>query len=197
MQPQVKICPPGEYGHGHGGYKPAFDRNQFVKRAKAVSQETGISFNDFSNGMHVYRREKSRFRRLETPEWAMNQSKMREVILGFLERRYYLWKSSDSYAERLARVDKEAKRRAALLVPKLKVLQAEYTDLAKDKRTNPEYLRRVGIEVQNFDTQIVLARRGIAAVMTAVVYYYYHNGWASTQIANELGVKPPCVREWL
>jgi len=122
---------------------------------------------------------------------------MRETIVKYLEGRYYLRDSSGSYEQRLARIDKEAKRRIPETLARLKILNAEYADLSSDKRTDPEYLRRLAIEVQNLDTQIVLARRGVAAVMTSVVYNYYHNGWSSSDVANELGIKPPMVREWL
>src|ERR1700687_1892845 len=90
MQPKITLCPPSEAGYGHGGHAPSFDKHAFaMRRVHAVSKESELSFNDFSR-MHVQRREKERNRRLPTPEWAMSDAGIREVVLKRLEHRFYL-----------------------------------------------------------------------------------------------------------
>src|SRR6266404_210399 len=78
---------------------PKFDPHQFAGRlSKAVSarytpegwDSTGISFNDLQSSMHVHRRQTKRERRLETPEWAVNEKMLREAILRSCERRFYI-----------------------------------------------------------------------------------------------------------
>jgi hypothetical protein len=70
--------------------EPRFDKHAFaIRRTKAVSQTTGISFQDFSR-MHVHRREKVQERRLPTPKWAVRDDYLRELIVTYLEERFYV-----------------------------------------------------------------------------------------------------------
>lgn len=70
--------------------QPRFDRSQFDgKRPRAVSGETGIAFSDFAR-MHVQRRAKVQERRLPTPKWALRDEWLRELLVVYLEERFYV-----------------------------------------------------------------------------------------------------------
>lgn len=79
--------------------QPRFDRHAFAgRRSKAIkatrrrdgSWDTpGISFGDFST-MHVARREKVQERRLPTPKWAVRDEWLRELLVTYLEERFYV-----------------------------------------------------------------------------------------------------------
>jgi hypothetical protein len=78
--------------------EPRYDKHQFAgKRTKAVSARktktgwdtTGIAFGDFQN-MHVARRENVQERRLCTPKWAVRDEWLRELLVVYLEERFYV-----------------------------------------------------------------------------------------------------------
>jgi hypothetical protein len=99
---QVTWLPPATYGYAHGGSRPQFDRCAFDnRRAKAVSAETQISFSDFE-AMHVSRRAIQQVRRLETPSWAMEDTKLGAAVLAYLENRFGIRDAHGSNFERLA-----------------------------------------------------------------------------------------------
>lgn len=91
--------------------QPKFDKFAFAgRRAKAVSStrtkdgwnSTGISFSDFGS-MHVQRREKTQERRLPTPKWAVRNDWLSELLVVYLEERFYVRPNSSlTLIERLA-----------------------------------------------------------------------------------------------
>jgi hypothetical protein len=172
-----------------------FDKHQFAgKRTHAVSADTEISFQDFGR-MHIEQRKVTQVRRLPTPAWALNDASLRETVLRYCEDRLYLDHNKGTDEERLARIDADAKRRLPALQQIFDGLQARYTREAAQGQSANE-LDRLRVEIQSLDTAIVLLKRGIVALALAVAHYYYWLGWNSAQIANELGVKPPMVRQW-
>jgi hypothetical protein len=188
----VTICPPSEFGYGHGGNAPAFDNHAFAgRRTKAVSTATGLSFADFGK-MHVKRTAKLRRRRMPTPEWSMSDNSLREVVVRYLEKRLFIRPSTCSYEQRLSAIEAKAKKQIPNLVSRLKFLQQLHSGATEESR-----LRRLQIVIQNIDSQIVLHRRGIAAVILSVAYLYHRMGYDSTTVSNETELKPPCVREIL
>lgn len=77
---------------------PKFDKHAFAgRKSRAVSatrthsgwNTTGISFNDFGS-MHVHRRAKVQERRLPTPKWAIRDEWLRELLVVYLEERFYV-----------------------------------------------------------------------------------------------------------
>lgn len=193
----VTILPPQTHGYGRGGAAPCFDKHAFAgRRVKAVSAESQISFGDF-NSMHIARREKQQIRRLPFPSWAADDAQLRRAVLVYLERRFYIRDAGGlTDAERLQQINDEAKRRLPRLRQHLDRYLLRYNTLAKN-RAPKECLRRLGIEIQDLDSQVVALKRGIASLVTAAIFFYYRIGWNSVQIANELGIKSPCVRVWL
>lgn len=124
----------------------------------------------------------------------MNDAELREVLLKYGERRVYLrtkgnmgTPSTLSDEERFARIRKEE------LEVVLKRLEVKLRDLIVREKTKPELAE----QVQNFDTSILIARRGCVSVANAVVILYYRLGWNSVEVAQELKITSPHVRQFL
>jgi len=178
--------------------EPRFDEYQFAnRRARAVSAETGISYQDFGS-MRIKRQKPQQERRLPTPEWAMNDVMLRERVLTYLEARLYLnrGKFVGNHDERLKRINEECKRRIPILRQGLQ-RRLEGYNLEAKAGASEDRLRKLQIEIANRDTDILLHERGLPAVVVAVVYSYYRRGWNSAEIANNFGIKAPMIRIWL
>ena len=181
---------------------PRFDKHQFAgRRTRAVSarytpegwETPGIAFADYQS-MHVARRGAQQERRLDTPSWATNDKELREVVLRFCERRFYLRHRHNrnevsplTNEQRLAAVREKELKWAETCKSNLHSL------IARQKAGEDVH----DMEIQNIDSQILMARRGNAAIATAIVYLYYRLGWDSPEVAQELGIKPPLVRQVL
>lgn len=127
----------------------------------------------------------------------MNDDRMKDVVLTFLERRIYLKRNESlSHADRISRIKDETKRHIQMKEATLELLLKRFNE-GSNVAAAEEYLTGLKTEIQIVDSDIVLMKRGIVAVAFAVVHYYYKLGWNSSQIAEELGIKPPCVRVWL
>jgi hypothetical protein len=195
--PHVTILPPQEYGYGHGGTKPKFDRHAFAgRRSKVVSARTRIAFQDLS-GMHIQKRVPQRARRLGTPEWSLTDEGIRKAVLAYLERRVYQRTPDPTKtdAERLEIVNKKLKDQLPEKEGDLDNLLLRLHN-ARINSGNDGYIRRLQIEVQNVDSQIVLLRRGLAAVIVSALVLYYRLGYSSVEVAEELNILPPMVRIW-
>lgn len=162
-------------------FHSGFDLNAFAyRRNQAVSIKTEISFNDYQR-MHTLKR--GTFRSGGAPAWAMDDAILRDVLTTYLERRAYVHSDRTlSYSERLAR----AQNRGVRNIKIAERLLDGY--LAREKEVSPN-------QIQSMDTRIVLERRGIAAIFAAAVYLRYRCLWTSTDIANEIGLKPPHCRQ--
>lgn len=176
-----------------------FDQHQFANRGtKAVSADyrghdewntPGISFGDLS-GIHVTRRAVQQVRRLATPAWVMDDAKVRAVVLNFIEDRLYIGDRSGSDSDRIQRINNKIQATLPELVSLLEELQLRY-------RAEPKNQKSLAVEIQNVDSQIMLLRRGLLAVVVSVIYMYYREGLASVEVAEQLRIKSPMVRVWL
>jgi hypothetical protein len=195
---RVTWCPPSSsWGYSHGGSKPSFDRCQFAgRRAKAVSAESHISFSDFGS-MHVTKRQIQQVRRLETPSWAMEDAKLGEAVLAYLENRFRIRDGHGSNFERLARIDEKARQGLPWMRRTLKRLLIRYHDWCKWRRKSQERIDKLEVQITHMHSEILLLERGVAAKVTCAVWLYFRCGWNSVEIAHELNVKAPSVRQWL
>lgn len=108
----------------------SFDRHAFDgRRVRAVSKETGLSFADF-NFFHVQRREKLE-RRLPTPEWSLRDEWLRELIVVYLENRFYIRPNTSlTLGERCEVAKTAAERVAPVKRASLRKWLQQYTILA-------------------------------------------------------------------
>ena len=179
--PTVQICPPA--------YDPAleYDAHAFAhRRPTAVSAESGIDFSDYRR-CHTLHTKERRARRNPAP-WAFCDETLRELLLVFLEHRFYIRPApGDALDTRLERIEAAAKRIGA----------REQARLRKYLKAYEHAPRRVGVQLLNTDTQVALTQRGIAQIIAALCYLYFRLGYASTDCADALGLKPPHCRQIL
>lgn len=69
-------------------------------------------------------------------------------------------------------------------------------DIAREYLASKK-LHDLEIQIQNIDTDIVLTERGHAEIINAVVYMYYRLGHNSVEVAEQLRLKSPHVRQVL
>jgi hypothetical protein len=170
-----------------------FDRCQFDGWHGYMSHDefvtNGVTYQDRSS-MQVVRHKLETGRRLERPLWAVNDSIMRELLLAFMEDRLKLH-TQGTHAER-----REAIRLAGLAqLPSLNAtidrLQIERLHVIKTSARH-ERIKELERQIENYDTQI---RTSGMAIVAGVAHLYFRAGYASTEVAKALGIKPPMVRQ--
>jgi len=191
-----------------------YDPHAFAgKRSRPVSALTKISFDDFAS-MHTRTHKQSGERRNSTPEWALNDRKLRKLLVTFMEIRV-------GKAVKGSLLDRLAAARGAVLAThkrmndSLDALCAEYyhlkTEGLHDSAKLPSMLfpemaqhyatalrkRELEIEIEGIDTYLRYTRTGGVDVLAAIVYLYFRVGLDSVGVAQELGLKPPHVRQLL
>lgn len=173
--------------------EPRFDQHQFLRRIRPVSSETKLSWQDFG-ACQIHVRKQSGERRLLTPEWAVNDKLLRQVIVRFMEKRAMIRRNPHLLIhERLAVAIAFVKRHR----PRW---QATIDRLCEEFRQSKSPKRRADlqIEIEGLDTTLrTTERNGGADFIAAVVYLYYRAGKDSPGVAEALGIKPPMVRQTL
>jgi predicted transcriptional regulator len=173
----------------------------------------GISYTDLQD-MHV-KRVRRPLRRLPTPEWAMRDDLLCEVLVSYLEQRFHIRRKDGSPSERLERCRAAAKQHAKDAKAKLEQWIREYRAISEGRlsevrersyarlicgalrgHTLAEQLRRVELQIQNLDSDAFLTERA-AEIAAALVYFYHRLGWNSCTVAEQLGLKSPHVRQIL
>ena len=176
---------------------PKFDEHQFQRKAHAVGAETRIAFSDYDNGMRVKRHSPAVKRRnVEATIWANSDESLREVVLKFCEDALYIHKPAVTSEERLAAIAEKSQAVIPEKEAQLKKFLALYHQAAREKANEP-YLKRLAVQVANIDKQIVILKRGFAALVTSVVVQSYRLGRDSRTVAEDLQLLPPMVRIWL
>lgn len=169
----------------------SFDSHAFAgKRAQAVSTSTGIAYDDY-RGMHRYRHKPSGERRLPTPDWALDDTLLRPLIVAYVEDRAAVGIGPGTLSERLARANEALRQRRPKLNADLDRLSREYV-----YTVDPSRKRDLEIDIEGLDTCIRVNDRW-AAVLAAIVYLYYRVRLDSVAVGEELGLKPPHVRQVL
>lgn|GEM_PF-2726948 len=195
---------------------PKFDNHQFAGRKRSVYarytpqgwETSGLGFSDFSwyhhgsgaGNMHTVRRKQRQERRLDTPSWAVNDGELCEVILKFCERRVLMSRNPAHVAaaaagltqtERIDRIRQIELKRATDCERNLMGLRERW-------KSEPEARKpQLEIQIGNMDTQLRFLRLGNLAIAAGVVYLYYRLGYTSVEVAQELKIKPPHVRQIL
>jgi hypothetical protein len=194
-----------------------FDRHQFDgKRARPVSQETRLSFEDYV-GMSTRAHKATFERRLPTPQWALDDSLLQQLLVVFMEARAKIVNADGSMFQRLTRASQAVINRHPKMVTSLALMCKEYRAILKDGVVDPKLKepflpgmeaeaqhyatvvrkRELEIEIEGMDTYLRYTRTGGADMLAAVVYLYYRVGMDSVGVAAEVGLKPPHVRQLL
>lgn len=115
--------------------EPHFDKWAFDgRRARAIAVDfgphgtvrssTGIAFGDFTQ-MHVQRHERVQDRRLPTPKWAVRDEYLRELVVTYLEERFYVRQmEAEPLLERL----RVARNAAELYAPRKRELLDDWLE---------------------------------------------------------------------
>jgi AraC-like DNA-binding protein len=178
---------------------PRFDLYQFARGSRPDFAGGGIDIRDVTRAvgsLHIDRRPLQQERRLETPPWVNNNELLREEVLKACEKRLYLDERCRAYIpgqthqERFARIRQTERMDLKRWLETLRKLRERY-------RTEPKETRPEEIQLHNVDTFCCLLKRGSVAITVAVVHLYYRLGYNSVEVARELHLKPPHVRQIL
>jgi hypothetical protein len=211
-----------------------FDKTQFANRKEypVNARRTmegwvtpGIAFEDYAR-MSTQQRKPSGERRLPTPDWSVNDTKLRDLLVAFMEERAGFRKQQKgTLSERLERAKLAVINQRPRLVAVLDKLCNEYVTLKRlglnpdssDKEWNESRLqpyipccegearfvaekkrkRELEIEIEGLDTYLRYTANGGADVIAAIVFLYYRVGLDSVGVGAELSLKPPHVRQTL
>ncbi len=181
--------------------EPHFDLHQFYNpHARPVSASTHLSYEDYWR-MSTRTHKQSNMRRLPTPEWALDDLKLREVLVRFLEHRAYgyaVQKTSGSLAERIMVAQAEISLRRKQKTAALKELHKEYMALLGKNHKAPARRKVLDVQIENIDTFLsTTARDGGLAKAAAVVVLYHRCRLDSVGVGQQLNLKPNHVRQLL
>jgi len=177
-----------------------YDPWQFAHRPiRAVGASTRLDFSDYGNragsgggAMHITSRVSGE-RRLPTPIWSARLDWLRELALVYVENRLYLpAPGSLSTDERIARIAQEAQRQAERKRCDLGTLLKAYAITQ-----SPEHRERWERRIQELDSEVLLTIRGHLALIAGVAFLYHRCRFDCVDVAEELALKPPHVRQIL
>lgn len=156
--------------------------------ADGVASTNGIDWGDFSRMGYI--RHKLDSGRDVKASWTANDVMLRKTLVRYLEVRAG-WRHAQpgTDIERLKRVEAALIARKPRMEAQLKALAKEYVALKRGGAV----VQKLGEEVENLDTQLILMN-GIAGKVLRIVHLYYRMGLNSVEVATEVGVKPPHVR---
>lgn len=156
-------------------------------------ESRGLDWADFDN-TSFHQRKLFANRLKPTPEWALNDSTLRAVITAAMEIRAHLPRGAG-----LAAAQEEIERQRPEQIAIFWTLNKRYVRL-KNRRwpVSRKRLKRLAREIESVDTFLRTTQHdGGAAILAATVYLYYRLGFDSVEVARELGLKPPHVRQIL
>jgi len=183
--PTVTICPPAPQ-------TVHFDQHQFLKdRPKPVNGNNSIAWEDYER-MNLHTRKQSNERKMPTPEWALDDEKLRKLLVRFVENRAGITLAvPGGLKERLDHAWRVLQGDGPRLQKIMDGLNAEYICCTDKKRRH-----ELEVEIENCDTQLMLVAKGPGALLR-MVHLYYRTRLDSVGVAGELGIKPPHVRTTL
>ncbi len=199
-QHPVTILPPGPINHAlhfdlEMGRKPAYAVGiRFAAHGEVDS--TGLDWADACRMGYVGRKLNAG-RCGETPRWALNDDSLRKVLVRYVEKRAGFKKvQPGSEAQRLQRSQEKLIARRVSAENVLTNLAREYAALKVSDADYGGRLRELAIEIENLDTTILVNEK-MAGLALRVVHLYYRQGLDSPQVAHEVGLKPPHIRQIL
>ena len=158
-------------------------------------QSPGIAYEDYSRMSTQKRQKPGQGRYLETPEWALNNTLLKKLIVRYVENRAgfrYVQPGTDE--ERLARAQKALDASMEPRAAVLKNLCRELIALKKAVPIDRARIRSLEQQIENIDTTLV-SNRNVALLVAGVVYRYFRLGEDSVAVAQAMGCKPPHCRQ--
>jgi hypothetical protein len=160
-------------------------------------ESNGIDFGDYSR-MTTSERKRFSGRRTTVPLWAVNNHDLQRVLVAYLELRAYGVSKKireGTFLERLMRAERHLAERAPRTQRQLDELCGRYVELRRNGGT-PKELVTLQRAINGLDTQLII-NRAPARIAAAIVYKFFRQGLKSAQIAADLGVHSPGVRQML
>jgi len=176
---------------------PRYDAHQFFDRPHFLNKDSGLAYSDVKSNMRVERMGFGPERRLPTPGWALRDDLTREVLVAYLEERLRLRHRGGALVERMERCREAAKKHLPRLTTARDRLIEEYRRCVSENPSNEQRLRWLEIEICGKDSEAWVAERGDAEIVASILYLFHRLRWNSVSIAEELGMKPPHVRQIL
>jgi hypothetical protein len=202
MKVPITICPPrsafsllqAEQQFAHLGNRPVsvtFDSH-------GVRDSTGIDFESYSR-MQTTKKGYVWFWKTGIPDFVMKPSKLREVISSAVENRAGFrsreWQLPLTQQQRLVVAQKVLNEKRESRISALDSLCARYL-AAREALAPRPVVAKLESAIENLDTALRVDENA-AAYITAVLYLSYRVRMNSTQVASELGLRPPHVRQIL
>jgi len=186
MNPRIIWCPPA-------GESSSFDSHQFANRKIKSLQ---LSFDDMARAHVLHVADKKPGRRLPTPDWAMSDEALREVLAFYLEGRLFLRSSDGTPHERLAKCRAAAELHVVRKRRQLQKMIEKYREFARLPSRESGNLRLLEQQIGNLDTEIFIAAK-LPEIVCSAAYLYHRLCWNSVSVAEHLGITPCHVRQIL
>ncbi len=156
---------------------------------------TGISFDDYSRMTTQLHRLNSG-RQLAAPAWVYNDDQLCAVITRCMERRAGMRKMlAGTNSERMATAQQELEKIRPELVARIDRMCNRFV-AAKREGADHETVRLYGQKVEELDTQIRILSI-VPKLLAGAAYYYWRCGFDSVAASQQLGIRPPHVRQLL
>lgn len=164
--------------------------------ADGVDCSDALSYDDTA-GMHLIKTANTFVqRRNQIPDWALNETKLRDVILYFVEGRAYSARTTRCNGTAEERLQDALKHLASRKTYKEFLLTEQCKRLVEMKNAGASRAewRKLQQEIEGMDTELLwLGQEDKLAI--GVAYRYYRLGMNSSEIGKEMGLKPPHVRQ--
>lgn len=200
--------------------------NSWMKRTLAGWAAAGLDFNDRAKFTVKSRKERTD-RRNPTPNWAMDNYKLRKLIVVFMEERAGIKqpRKSDSVKARLEAAIVMIASKRTDFEDRMNRLCRDYVEIKNkgvmrdksDEEINAQLrqpffkfaegmgrqkktakkLKILETEIEGLDTYLRMTANGGADVIAAIVYLYYRLGMDSVAVAQQLRLKPGHCRQIL
>ena len=128
--------------------------------------------------------------------WAVNNSFLRNLLVVFMEIRLGIYNPTLTLVERREKCREIAIAQLPGLNARLDRFNRQYVD-AVHAGAPPERLEELENEVESLDTTIRYTQNGGMETVAAIVYLYYRAMHDSVGVGEQLGIKPPHVRQIL
>ena len=156
----------------------------------------GIGYDDYSRMSTQLLHRLCASRRLAAPAWAYNDDQTCAVLARSMEERANTWRrvQEGTNTERLARAQQRLEQLRPQLTARVDKLCGLFVAAKNDGMDGAA--RSYGIQVEALDTQL-RTLPDMPKILAGVVYFYWRVGFNSVETGQQLGIRPPHVRQIL
>jgi hypothetical protein len=157
---------------------------------------SGVAFEDYTRMSTQLLQKLNSNRRLVAPAWAYNDDPLLTVLTRAMEERALISRmlQTGTTKEKLERAQQKLEKMRPELTARIDKLCTLFVAAKRDG--DHDIVASLGVQVEALDTQIRLLS-DIPKILAGVVYFYWRCGFDSVQTGQQLGIKPPHVRQLL